>query len=700
MVSPGCANCYAMLMARRLSGPGKAYEGLTHLTAHGPRWTGQVRLVPEILELPLRWRKPRLVFVNSMSDLLHEAVPDAFIAEVFAVMRKADWHEFQILTKRADRIPSLEPLIEWPENVWMGVTVENADTLHRIDRLRESGAGIKWLSVEPLLGPLPNLDLTGIDWVVVGGESGPGARPMDPAWVREVRDHCIEQDVPFFFKQWGAFGPDGVQRTKKKNGRELDGRTWDEWPKSFLARRGQDERRAPRIELDVSTPDVLLLPARAGASAGPRQYPQASVAAGPNDRDPGEVRNMSKRTTAFKAEDFEQRPILQPLAEVPRQDVEYLWEPYLPLGKLCFLDGERGYGKTWIALQVAAAVTTGAPLPGQEEGDAREPRSVIYMTQEDGLGDTLRPRLELLGADLNRIVILKGFEQGGEPGQFTLDQVNVLGDAIVQTGAVLVVIDPFLAYLPKGHHHCEGARRIATKLKELAERYGCTILGLRHLTKDGKVRGSVEIDAAARSALLVGEDALERRVMAHSKSSLAPEGVSLIYDFGAGKFEWAGESPLRWQDLLKKQKDKPRQREAGEFLEDFLARGPQAATEVQNRAAAEGLSRSTLNRSKEALGVRSYQRKRRWFWEQPDDPAREIVATVEVRPDLDRPDVVVGRLVDEPEREDDTSPDEMSAEDGLLLLTAGPIREDNDKMSDEDGLLLLTAGPIREDNDS
>jgi protein gp37 len=167
-------------------------------------------------------------------------------------MHQAEWHDFQILTKRHERLAHLDGLVgDWPENVWMGVSVENANYLDRIDRLRETRAAIKWLSIEPLLGPLPDLDLTGIDWVVVGGESGPGARPMDPAWAREIRDHCIEQGVPFFFKQWGAFGPDGVKRPKKKNGRELDGRTWDEWPKRYLARRGQEESLVPGIELDL-----------------------------------------------------------------------------------------------------------------------------------------------------------------------------------------------------------------------------------------------------------------------------------------------------------------------------------------------------------------------------------------------------------------------------------------------------------------
>jgi len=230
-VSPGCENCYAQLMAHRFSGPGKAYEGLTRLTGHGPKWTGQIRVVPKKLDEPLHWRKPSLIFVNSMSDLLHKDVPAAYIDATFDVMRKADWHRFQVLTKRAERLAEVDQLLgEWPEHVWMGVSVESEDYTDRIDLLRASGAAVKFLSLEPLLGPLPDLDLEGIDWVIVGGESGPGARPMDADWVRDIRDQCVEQGVAFLFKQWGAFGPDHVKRPKKENGRVLDGRTWDETP--------------------------------------------------------------------------------------------------------------------------------------------------------------------------------------------------------------------------------------------------------------------------------------------------------------------------------------------------------------------------------------------------------------------------------------------------------------------------------------
>jgi protein gp37 len=175
------------------------------------------------LGLPLRWKKPQTIFVNSMSDLFHEDVPLAFIVEVFNVMRQASWHNFQILTKRSVRLLELSPTLEWPKNVWTGVSVENADYAYRIQHLRSTGASVKFLSLEPLLGPLPNLDLCGIDWVIVGGESGPKSRLIDKSWVTDIRDQCQQAAVPFFFKQWG-----GVR--KKKMGRLLDGRTWSEVP--------------------------------------------------------------------------------------------------------------------------------------------------------------------------------------------------------------------------------------------------------------------------------------------------------------------------------------------------------------------------------------------------------------------------------------------------------------------------------------
>lgn len=212
-ISPGCKHCYAERMARRLKAMGQPnYANGFRLTLH-----------EDMVEEPLRWKRPRRVFVNSMSDLFHKDVPDAFILRVFGVMRKAPQHRFQVLTKRSQRLAQLAPRIEWPANVWMGVSVENADYAFRIDHLRQTGAAVKFLSIEPLLGPLPDLDLTGIDWVIVGGESGPGARPMASEWATEIRDQCVAAGVAFFFKQWG-----GVN--KGKTGRTLAGRTWDEMP--------------------------------------------------------------------------------------------------------------------------------------------------------------------------------------------------------------------------------------------------------------------------------------------------------------------------------------------------------------------------------------------------------------------------------------------------------------------------------------
>jgi len=217
-VSPGCKHCYAKRMAERLRAMGQAnYANGFELT-----------LQPHMLELPLRWRKPQTIFVNSMSDLFHEEVPLGYTRRVFDVMRRAGWHRFQVLTKRAERLVRLSPQLSWPENVWMGVSVETDRYRHRIDALRSTGAVVKFLSLEPLLGPLHALDLTGIDWVIVGGESGPRARPMDPAWVTDLRDQCRRAGVPFFFKQWG-----GVN--KKKAGRLLQGRTWSQMPVAVVS---------------------------------------------------------------------------------------------------------------------------------------------------------------------------------------------------------------------------------------------------------------------------------------------------------------------------------------------------------------------------------------------------------------------------------------------------------------------------------
>ncbi len=219
-ISPGCKHCYAERMAKRLHAMGQPnYANGFKLTMH-----------PQALEKPLEWKTPQVIFVNSMSDLFHKDVPLEFVQSVFDVMKRAHWHQFQVLTKRSERLMELSPQLEWTDNIWMGVSVENADYTFRIDHLRKTGAKIKFLSVEPLLGPIPKMNLKGINWVIVGGESGPGARPLEREWVVDIKNQCIRAKVPFFFKQWG-----GVQ--KKKAGRLLDGRTWDQMPKKIdLAR--------------------------------------------------------------------------------------------------------------------------------------------------------------------------------------------------------------------------------------------------------------------------------------------------------------------------------------------------------------------------------------------------------------------------------------------------------------------------------
>lgn len=212
-VSPGCAHCYAKTFAERWRGtPGHPYEQGFDL-----------KLWPARLEQPLRWARPRMIFVNSMSDLFHEAIPDHFIGEVFDVMARAEQHTFQVLTKRHERLAALAPELAWPENVWMGVSIENRRFVHRADFLRDVPAAVRFISAEPLLGPLEGLDLDGIDWLIAGGESGPGHRPMHLEWVQELRDRSVAENVAFFFKQWGG-------RTAKAGGRELEGRTWSEMP--------------------------------------------------------------------------------------------------------------------------------------------------------------------------------------------------------------------------------------------------------------------------------------------------------------------------------------------------------------------------------------------------------------------------------------------------------------------------------------
>lgn len=230
-ISPGCTNCYAERMAIRLQAMGQQrYQDGFNLT-----------LQEDVIDLPLRWKKPRLIFVNSMSDLFHAQVPTEFIQRCFDVMAQADQHTFQVLTKRPERALELAQELTWSQNIWMGTSVENQRYTNRVDILRKVPASIRFLSIEPLIGPIQRLPLEGIHWVIAGGESGPKARPMKMAWIREVRDHCIAAKVPFFFKQWGAFDETGVRRSKKVNGRELDGRIWDELPIAWEERRGKAE---------------------------------------------------------------------------------------------------------------------------------------------------------------------------------------------------------------------------------------------------------------------------------------------------------------------------------------------------------------------------------------------------------------------------------------------------------------------------
>ncbi len=212
-ISEGCAHCYAERMAHRLKAMGqKNYANGFDVTLH-----------PHTLKIPLKWKKPQMIFVNSMSDLFHNDVPFSFIKKIFNIMSKSYWHRFQILTKRAERLYEVSPKLNWPENVWMGVTIESPSYLCRLEYLSKVPASVKFLSLEPLLGQIPKMDLTNIDWVIVGGESGPGARTMQKEWVIDIQKNCHEENIPFFFKQWGGIN-------KKKAGRLINGRTFSEMP--------------------------------------------------------------------------------------------------------------------------------------------------------------------------------------------------------------------------------------------------------------------------------------------------------------------------------------------------------------------------------------------------------------------------------------------------------------------------------------
>lgn len=223
-VSPGCAHCYALDLAARLKRMGQAkYQRDGERRSSGPGFA--VTLHPATLGVPLRWKTPRVIFVNSMSDLFHEEIPVEFIHQVFAVMREAHWHTFQVLTKRHERLAEVAKEIDWPPNVWMGVSIENRRFVQRADCLRLVQAAVRFISAEPLLGPLDDLDLTGIDWLIAGGESGPAHRPVRPEWVRAIRDQCLAGGVPFFFKQWGGL-------RSKSGGRLLDGQQWSQMPEA------------------------------------------------------------------------------------------------------------------------------------------------------------------------------------------------------------------------------------------------------------------------------------------------------------------------------------------------------------------------------------------------------------------------------------------------------------------------------------
>jgi protein gp37 len=250
-ISPGCKHCYAETFAERWRGiPGHPYQqGF------------DIKLWPVRLSLPLTWKTPRTIFVNSMSDLFHEAVPDSFVDQVFDVMRRASWHNFQLLTKRADRLAEWSrkryhgtqerPFGRkpWPNNIWAGVSVESQAYVNRIEQLVRVPSAIRFLSVEPLIGPVNVKEslLRRIHWVIVGGESGPKARPMAAQWARDLRDQCISTDIPFFFKQWGVYDSQGQRRSKKASGRVLDGRTWNQMPAIGLAERNMRSVESPRL---------------------------------------------------------------------------------------------------------------------------------------------------------------------------------------------------------------------------------------------------------------------------------------------------------------------------------------------------------------------------------------------------------------------------------------------------------------------
>lgn len=233
IVTAGCTHCYAMEMARRLEAMGvEKYAGLTRKTGKRTSWNGIVREDSESLSIPYQWKKPKKIFVNSMSDLFHEQISDDFIMNVWRVMRETPHHNYQILTKRPERMAKLVAarIDDILPNVWLGASIENADVVHRIEHLRAAPAAIRFISFEPLIGPVGAVDLFGIHWAIVGGESGKAARPIHEEWIDEIHEQCLKAGTAFFFKQWGTWGKDNKRRSKKANGREYRGRTLDEMP--------------------------------------------------------------------------------------------------------------------------------------------------------------------------------------------------------------------------------------------------------------------------------------------------------------------------------------------------------------------------------------------------------------------------------------------------------------------------------------
>jgi len=234
-ISPGCLNCYAERIAERFRG----------VKNHHFEQGFDLRLFPDRLKTPMKWKKPRKIFVNSMSDLFHRDIPSDFIEQVFYTMKKCPQHTFQVLTKRPERAYNCKETLPWGNNIWIGTSIENKGFLHRIEKIRNIPAGRRFLSLEPLLGDLGQINLRHIDWVIVGGESGPRSRPMDPAWVRNIRDQCIDSKVPFFFKQWG-----GVR--KKETGRLLDGKYWNQFPEENNDRNRVSEKNSSREKGGIS----------------------------------------------------------------------------------------------------------------------------------------------------------------------------------------------------------------------------------------------------------------------------------------------------------------------------------------------------------------------------------------------------------------------------------------------------------------